>query len=110
MDTVEVAGLRIGYQREGQRPPLVLLHGAYEDSRIWRRQLDALSDEYTVFAWDAPGCGGSDDPPPDFTGEDLGDALAGFVREVVPGRPHILGLSMGSGIALEFYRAYPTVP
>ena len=110
MDMVELAGLRIRYQRVGQGPPLVLLHGAYEDSRIWRRQLDALSDEFTVFAWDAPGCGGSDDPPPDFTGRDLGDALAGFLREAVPDRPHILGLSMGSVIALEFYRAYPSVP
>jgi pimeloyl-ACP methyl ester carboxylesterase len=110
MDTVEVAGLRIRYQRAGQGPPLVLLHGAYEDSRIWRRQLDGLSDEFTVFAWDAPGCGGSDDPPPDFTGKDLGDALAGFLRAAVPAKPHILGLSMGSGIALELYRAYPSGP
>ena len=110
MGTVEVAGLRIRYQRAGHGPSLVLLHGAYEDSRIWRRQLDGLSDEFTVFAWDAPGCGGSDDPPPDFSGEDLGDALAGFLREAVPGRPHVLGLSMGSGIALEFYRAHPSIP
>ncbi|AXJ10180.1 alpha/beta fold hydrolase [Arthrobacter sp. PM3] len=110
MDSVEVAGLRIRYRREGQGQPLVLLHGAYEDSRIWRRQLDALSDEFTVFAWDAPGCGGSDDPPPDFTGRQLGETLAGFLREAVPGRPHLLGLSMGSGIALELYRAHPSVP
>ena len=85
------------------------MHGAYEDSRIWRRQLEDLSADFTVFAWDAPGCGGSDDPPPDFTGQDLGDALAGFLREAVPGRPHVLGLSMGSGIALELYRAHPSV-
>lgn len=110
METVEVAGLRIRYQRAGQGPPLVLLHGAYEDSRIWRRQFEDLSDEFTVFAWDAPGCGGSDDPPLDFTGKDLGDALAGFLRNAVPGAPHILGMSMGSGIALEFYRAHPSVP
>jgi pimeloyl-ACP methyl ester carboxylesterase len=110
METVEVAGLRIRYRRAGQGPPLVLLHGAYEDGRIWRRQLEDLSADFTVFAWDAPGCGGSDDPPPDFTGQDLGDALAGFLREAVPVRPHILGLSMGSGIALELYRTHPSVP
>jgi pimeloyl-ACP methyl ester carboxylesterase len=34
-----------------------LLHGAYADSRAWRPQLEALCDEFTVFAWDAPGCG-----------------------------------------------------
>jgi pimeloyl-ACP methyl ester carboxylesterase len=110
MDTVEVAGLRIGYQRAGHGPPLVLLHGAYEDGRVWRRQLDALSDEFTVVAWDAPGCGASADPPTDFSGAELGEALAGFLRLAVPERPHVLGLSMGSGIALELYRAHPDVP
>lgn len=110
VDVVEVAGLRIGYQRAGHGPALVLLHGAYEDSRVWRPQLEALSDEFTVIAWDAPGCGHSDDPPPDFCGKDLGDALAGFLREAVPGRPHILGMSMGSGMALELYRNCPEVP
>ncbi len=63
-----------------------------------------------VFAWDAPGCGGSEVPPAEFTAKDLGDALAGFLREAVPGRPHILGFSMGSGIALELYRGHPSVP
>ncbi|WP_307077859.1 alpha/beta fold hydrolase [Arthrobacter pascens] len=72
MDSVEVAGLRIAYQRTGRGPSLVLLHGAYEDSLIWRRQLDGLSNEFTVFAWDAPGCGQSDDPPPDLTAQGLG--------------------------------------
>ncbi|MEK0154660.1 alpha/beta fold hydrolase [Arthrobacter oryzae] len=107
MHTVEVSGLRIGYQRAGQGPPLVLLHGAYEDSRVWRQQLEGLSREFTVIAWDAPGCGLSDDPPPDFTGRQLGDALAGFLRDVAPRKPHVLGLSWGSGVALELYRGHP---
>ena len=93
MDTVEISGLRIGYQRAGQGPPLVLLHGAYQDSRVWRPHLEGLSNDFTVIAWDAPGCGHSDDPPPDFSGPELGDALAGFLREVSPRKPHVLGLS-----------------
>lgn len=108
MGTVEISGLRIGYQRAGQGPPLVLLHGAYQHSRVWRPQLEGLSNDFTVIAWDAPGCGHSDDPPPDFSGPELGDALAGFLREVSPRKPHVLGLSWGSGIALELYRATPT--
>lgn len=110
MDTVEVSGLRIAYQREGQGPPLVLIHGAYEDSRIWSPQLEGLSGDFTVIAWDAPGCGHSDDPPPHFSGEDLGDALAGFLRAAVPDKPNVLGLSWGSGVALELYRSYPDMP
>jgi pimeloyl-ACP methyl ester carboxylesterase len=110
MDTVGVSGLRIAYQRAGQGPPLVLLHGAYEDSRIWSPQLEGLSGGFTVIAWDAPGCGQSDDPPPDFSGEDLGEALAGFLRVAVPGKPHVLGLSWGSCVALELYRGHPELP
>jgi pimeloyl-ACP methyl ester carboxylesterase len=87
----------------------VLLHGAYEDSRVWSRQLEGLSGQFTVIAWDAPGCGRSDDPPPDFSGRELGDALAGFLREVSPRKPHVLGLSWGSGVALELYRSHPNM-
>ena len=54
---IEIEGLRIAYRRRGQGPPLVLLHGGFDDSRAWRPQLDGLSDEFTVVAWDAPGCG-----------------------------------------------------
>lgn len=110
MESVDVGGLRIAFQRVGHGPPLVLLHGAYGDSRIWRWQLDQLSDEFTVVAWDAPGCGRSDDPPEGFSDAQLGDALAGFLREVGIGQPHVLGLSWGSCLALELYRAHPEVP
>ena len=55
MDQLEVEGLHIAFERAGEGPPLVLLHGFVGDSREWRRQLDGLSDEFTVVAWDAPG-------------------------------------------------------
>ena len=63
MHEVEISGLRIAFERKGEGLPLVLLHGALSDSRAWRRQLEELSDEFTVVAWDAPGCGRSADPP-----------------------------------------------
>ena len=110
METVELDGLRIAYQRVGQGPALVLFHGAGEDSRIWRPQLEGLSDDFTVFAWDAPGCGQSDDSAPDLSAEDLGALTAGFLRAAVPEKPHLLGLSWGSMIALELYRGYPEMP
>ena len=44
MDTVEVEGLRVAYQRAGQGPPLVLLHGYVGDGpATWRRQLDGCA-------------------------------------------------------------------
>lgn len=110
MEEIEVAGLRIAFERAGAGPPLVLLHGVLGDSREWRRQLDDLSDEFTVVAWDAPGCGRSADPPETFRLPEYADCLAGFVDALNLGRPHVLGLSFGGGLALELYRRHPAVP
>jgi pimeloyl-ACP methyl ester carboxylesterase len=111
MDHVEVAGLRIAFERQGKGPPLLLLHGGYGlDSREWRWQLDALSDEFTVVAWDAPGHGQSSDPPETFGLSDYAGAVAGFVAALGLDRPHVLGLSFGGGLAIELYRCHPTIP
>ncbi|HEX7311951.1 MAG TPA: alpha/beta hydrolase [Gaiellaceae bacterium] len=110
MDHVEVAGMRIAFERAGVGPPLVLVHGAVCDRRVWRYQLDALSDEFTVVAWDAPGCGGSADPPESFRLRDYADALAGFIAALGLGRPHLLGHSFGGALLLELYRRHPAVP
>lgn len=58
----EVSGLSAAYQRTGGGPALVLLHGFTHDSRVWRPQLESLSDQFTVIARDAPGAGQSPDP------------------------------------------------
>jgi pimeloyl-ACP methyl ester carboxylesterase len=76
MDTVEVHGLRLAYRRAGHGPPVMFVHGGIEDSRAWTPQLDALSDEFTVIAWDEPGAGGSQDVPDEFGLPDYADCLA----------------------------------
>ena len=111
MDQLEVQGLRIAYERAGEGPPLVLLHGYVGDGRgTWRRQIDELSDEFTVVAWDAPGMGRSSDPPASFRLPDYADCLAGFVEALGLGRPHVAGLSFGGGLALELYRRHRAIP
>jgi pimeloyl-ACP methyl ester carboxylesterase len=100
-DQVEVDGLSIAYEQAGGGPPLVLLHGYLGDSRgTWGPQLDELSDEFTVVAWDAPGVGRSTDPPPEFRLPDYADCLGAFVDVLGLERPHVGGLSFGGGLAL----------
>jgi pimeloyl-ACP methyl ester carboxylesterase len=110
MDSVEVNGLRVAYRRAGSGPAVVFVHGGLGDSRDWRGQLEGLGDEFTVLAWDAPGCGGSDDPPESFRLPEYADCLAGFVAALGLERPHVCGLSFGGGLALELYRRHPGVP
>ena len=81
-----------------------------DDSRSWRRQLAGLADEFTVLAWDAPGCGRSSDVPESWRMPDFAEALAGWLDAIQIERPHILGLSWGSSVALEFYHRHSAVP
>lgn len=109
-ETVEIEGLRVGFRRAGNGTPLVLLHGIYGDSRNWAPQLEALSDEFTVVAWDAPGAGQSDDPPESFGFPEYADCLAGLIRGLGLERSHVCALSYSGGIALELCRRHPDLP
>lgn len=110
MDHLEVGGLRIAYERKGEGPLIILLHGFVGNSREWRGQIDELSDAFTVVAWDAPGSGQSSDPPTSLRMPGYADCLAGFVDALDLGRPHVIGLSFGGALALELYRRHPTIP
>ena len=101
---------RIAYAIVGGGPPLVLLHGGMDDSRSWRWQQDGLADEFTVIAWDAPGCGQSSEPPERWRMADFADCLANWLGAIGVEHPHVLGLSWGSSVALELYRRHPDVP
>lgn len=111
MDVIDVQGLRIAYERAGTGPAVVLLHGYVGDGpTTWRRQIDELSGEFTVVAWDAPGAGGSSDPPASFGMAGYSDCLAGFVAGLGLARPVIVGLSFGGALAIDFCRRHPAVP
>ncbi len=110
MEHLVAADLSIGFERRGHGDPLLLLHGLPGDSRMWRRQIDDLADEFTVVAWDAPGCGQSSDPDDDFGLSDVAACLVSFIDALELGRPHVVGLSWGAGLALELYRIAPAAP
>jgi pimeloyl-ACP methyl ester carboxylesterase len=105
MPHVDVAGLTIAYERAGSGPPVVLLQGYVGDgSSVFRHQLDGLSDEYTVVAWDAPGAGRSSDPPEDFGIAGYADCAAGFIDALGLGPSHVVGLSFGGALAIALQR------
>jgi pimeloyl-ACP methyl ester carboxylesterase len=108
MRHADVGGLAVAYERAGEGPSLVLLHGILQDSRVWNRQLADLSNQFTVVAWDIPGAGRSADPPEPFAMANWADCLSGLMDAIGMERAHVLGLSWGGILAQEFYRRHPT--
>jgi pimeloyl-ACP methyl ester carboxylesterase len=107
VEVVRAKGLEIAYERAGEGPPLVFVHGAAVDSRMWQPQLAALADEFTVVAWDEPGAGRSTDVPADFALADYAGGLAAIIEALALGPAHVAGLSWGGTVALELYRHRP---
>lgn len=111
MDRVEVEGLEIAYERVGTGPPLVLLHGYVGDGpTTWRHQIDGLCNDFTALAWDAPGAGGSTDPPESFGMAGYADCLAAFLGQLGLEHAYIGGLSFGGALAIALAQRHPTVP
>ena len=99
----QVRGLTISYVRAGTGSPVVCLHGIGGHAGQWRQQLAGLADAYTVVAWDAPGYGQSDDPPPGWSMADWADHLAGLFDALGLDRAHVIGQSWGGVLAQVFY-------
>ena len=104
MEVVRANGIKVAYERVGEGPPLVLVHGAGVDGRMWRPQLSALADEFTVVAWDEPGAGRSDDVPAGFGLADYAHCLAAVIDALALGPAHVAGLSWGGTVVQELYR------
>src|SRR6516164_6701708 len=106
---IEAAGLRLRYLELGEGPgvPVLLLHGFGADLNTWMFTQPALAEGRRVVALDLPGHGGSSKELPDAGGESLaaivGKALAALGIE----RMHLVGHSMGGGIASSFALRQP---
>lgn len=100
METVISAdGTTIAYERTGDGPPLVLLHGTSRDRAYWAPIVPLLARQVTVYAVDRRGRGGSGDAPDYAIDREVEDVLA--VLAAIDEPAHLLGHSYGAIVALE---------
>ena len=107
MERVPAAGFMIAFGRAGHGPPLLLLHGGASDGTEWRAAAGLLAADHDVVAWDAPGCGGSSDPPPRFSLPGYADVLAAFMTAIGLRDAHVAGVSFGGGLAIQLAVRHP---
>ena len=105
--TVVVNGHRTTYLRDGKGPPLVLLHGYAGASWNWEYQIEALAPWFTVFVPDLLGQGLSQKPRIDYAPSFYIEWLRGFLDAVGVERAHLIGNSMGCGLALGMALTHP---
>src|SRR2546427_11475061 len=93
-DDVTANGMRIHYYRTGgDKPPLVLSHGATDSGLCWTRVARALESNYDVILPDARGHGSSDAPPSGDASSDRAADLAGLIDALGPRRAPTAGAS-----------------
>ena len=112
---VVLNGQKIGYYHAGQesgaagKKTVVLLHGGGVDSALlsWRKAIEPLAEEYSVYAPDWPGYGQSEWQHGTYSVQSLVDVLDEFLKALKIENPTLIGLSMGGAAALGFALAFP---
>jgi pimeloyl-ACP methyl ester carboxylesterase len=101
-------GARIHYESYGKgREALVLIHGWSCSIDYWRDLIPDLSKRSRVIAIDLPGHGLSDKPQLAYTMDLFARAVDAVMRDAGVKRGVLVGHSMGTPVARQFYRKYP---
>jgi pimeloyl-ACP methyl ester carboxylesterase len=106
-----VDDFRLVYERAGDGPPVVLLHGWPGARQDYREMLPRLADHADVVLPDLRGFGDSDRherPPKEaYSAEAQAASVLGLIRELELDRPVLVGYDIGSRIAQRIARDAP---
>jgi esterase len=111
LKTIEVNGYDMAYQETGSGTPLVIVHGALNDYRVWYAQVPEFSKVYRTIVvslrhyypekWNGIG--------DDFSITQHAADVAALIKNLNLGKVHLLGHSRGGAVALNVARLYPEV-
>ncbi|WP_408011383.1 alpha/beta fold hydrolase [Pseudalkalibacillus sp. A8] len=106
METVSFFQKRIRYEERGTGEPLILIHGVGLDYTMWQMQMEKLSDQFRVIAYDMIGHGGSEHPPAPYSLSQFVEQLAMLLDYLQIEKAHLVGFSMGGMVAQAFTLEY----
>ena len=109
MKRIEIAGVGIAARSDGDQdgPPIVLLHSAGCDLRMWDAHIPVLGERFHVVRADARGHGGSDAPPPPYTVDRFGADVIAVMDDFRIERAHLVGESLGGLVGLWVAAHHP---
>lgn len=103
---IDLGDAQLYYEETGQGAPLVLLHGHSFDRRLWNPQLAELARHYRVIRYDMRGYGRSSLP---VEGQEFlhADDLYRLLQALHIAKAHLVGLSLGGFVAVDFMALHP---
>lgn len=97
----------IAFGRCGEGPAVVLLHPLALSGQVWDQFGARLSAHFTVISPDARGHGHSGWDGAPFSATDLADDLGALLDALGIDTTHLVGMSMGGGIAMTYAGLHP---
>ncbi|HEY3178957.1 MAG TPA: alpha/beta hydrolase [Casimicrobiaceae bacterium] len=104
---VTVDGTRIHLTIGGSGPPVVLLHGYAETSRMWKPLAKVLAPRFTVIMPDLPGIGDSSIPTAGIDMKTSAERIRVAVRSLGFEKVNVVGHDIGLMVAYAYAALYP---
>lgn len=100
---------KLYYEIAGQGHPLVLSHGWLGDYSVWDNQFEAFAQHFTVVRYDIRGFGRSGKREKGMAPFSMEQDLYSLLQFLNIKKTFLLGVSMGSALAIDFTLQYPTM-
>ena len=108
MPVLDANGETIHYIMEGSGPVVVLIHSLGLSAKMWREQIAALKDRYTIVAFDTRGHGQSS-AKGDVSVAAVARDLKALLDHLGVPQCHLVAISAGGPIAMTFAAQYPAM-
>jgi pimeloyl-ACP methyl ester carboxylesterase len=100
-------GCVIAYDMEGEGVPLVFIHQAATDRRLWHHQRSSFNRKYRLITVDVMGHGEVSWPSEELSIERAADHVQELLARLKTGPVFLVGASMGAAIAMRMTLNYP---
>lgn len=109
MPKLEANNIELYYEVHGSGQPLLFIHGLGSSTRDWEFQVPEFSQAYQVITFDLRGHGQSDKPLGPYSIPLFASDTAELLKVLGVEFAHVVGISLGGGIALQLAIAAPAL-
>jgi 3-oxoadipate enol-lactonase len=107
MPQVDLDGLTINYDVQGEGEPLLLIPYTSADHACYAFQLPAYTEHFSCIALDLPGSGESDKPAGPYSTKGYADQVAAFLGAIGIEAAHVAGVSLGAAVGIHLAARHP---